>query len=409
VITVPEAVDRLLAAVAPLPAVEAPWDAALGLTLAADVRADRDAPPSDRSAMDGFAVRSPDLAGGAATLRIAGEVRAGESGEGVHVAPGTCARVFTGAVIPEGADAVVMVERTVEDRAAGAVRVEEAAPAGRHVRRRGEDRRAGEIVVARGTVLRPAEIAALAAVGSVRVPVVPRPEIAVASTGDEIVEVDRLPGPHEIRNSNAAMLLALLEREGMRGRFLGIARDEPAALDALLDRGLAHDVLLLTGGVSVGEHDLVAPALARRGAAVLFHTVAMRPGKPILAARCGRALVLGLPGNPVSAFTAFHVFAAPALRRLAGDPHPMRASAPARLLERLPRRPGRRTYALASLARRDGGLVATPVRSASSGDVFALARANAFVVVEGGEQPIEAGEPVDVLPWDDVPTAGDAT
>lgn len=399
-ITVPEAVDRLLGAVEPLPAAETSWDAALGLTLAEDVRADRDAPPSDRSAMDGFAVRSPDLAGGAVTLRITGEVRAGESGEGVRVAPGTCARVFTGAVIPEGADAVVMVERTVEDRAAGTVRIEEGAPAGQHIRRRGEDRRAGEIVVARGTVLRPGEIAALAAVGAVRVPVIPRPEIAVASTGDEVVEIGRHPQPHEIRNSNAAMLLALLEREGMRGRFLGIAPDEPAALDALLDRGLAHDVLVLTGGVSVGEHDLVAPALARRGAAVLFHTVAMRPGKPILAARCGRALVLGLPGNPVSAFTAFHVFAAPALRRLAGDPSPVRASATARLVERVPRRQGRRTYALASLARGGGGLVATPVRSASSGDVFALARANAFVVVEGGDQPIEAGETVDVLPWD---------
>ena len=399
-ITVPEAVDRLLAAVEPLTPVETPGDTALGLTLAEDVRADRDAPPSDRSAMDGFAVRSSDLAHAGVTLRVAGEIRAGASGERVRVTPGTCARIFTGAVVPEGADAVVMVEHTTEDRAAGTVRIEASAPAGQHIRRRGEDRRQGEIVVPRGTVLRPAEIAALAAVGAVRVPVVPRPRVAVASTGDEIVEIDRAPRPHEIRNSNAAMLLALLEREGMRGSFLGIARDEPASLDALFDRGLAYDVLVLTGGVSVGEHDLVAPALSRRGAAVLFHTVAMRPGKPILAARCDRALVLGLPGNPVSAFTAFQIFVAPALRRLAGDPHPVRATLSARVLERVPRRPGRRTYALASLARRDGDLVATPVRSASSGDLFALARASAFVVTEGGDQPIEAGEIVDVLPWD---------
>lgn len=399
-ITVPEAVDRLLAAAAPLPAVEAASQAALGLTLAGDVHADRDAPPSDRSAMDGFAVRASDVVEVPATLRVSGEVRAGESGTGVRVTPGACVRIFTGAVVPEGADAVVMVEHTVEDRAAGSVRVEEAAPPGQHIRRRGEDRRAGEIVVSRGTVLRPAEIAALAAVGSTRVPVVPRPSVAVGSTGDEIVEIERAPAPHEIRNSNAAMLLALLAREGLPGRFLGIARDDALSLDVLFAQGLAHDVLLLTGGVSVGEYDLVGEALARRGAEVLFHTVAMRPGKPILAARCGRTLVLGLPGNPLSAFTAFQVFAAPALRRLAGHPHPVPAPVAARLSAPLPRRPGRRTYALASLAHRGGELIATPVRSASSGDVFALARANAFVVMEGGDQPIEAGAIVDVLPWD---------
>ena len=398
-ITVPEAIERLLAAVEPLPPVEVSLQAALGLTLVGDVLADRDAPASDRSAMDGFAVRSSDFAGDPVLLRVAGEVRAGECADGTHVAPGSSVRIFTGAVMPEGADAVVMVERTSENRATRSVRIDETPVPGQHIRRRGEDRRAGDVVVAGGTVLRPAEIGALAAVGAMSVAVVPKPSIAVASTGDEVVELGVTPEPHQIRNSNAPMLVALLAREGFSSRRLGTAGDAPKALDALLASGLEHDVLLLTGGVSVGEYDLVGAALGRHGAQVLFHTVAMRPGKPILAARCGRTLVLGLPGNPVSAFTAFHVFVLPALRRLAGDPDPVRPPLSAHLLERLPRRPGRLTYALANVARRAGDLVATPMRSASSGDLFALARANAFVVVEPGEHPVEAGERVDVLPW----------
>jgi molybdopterin molybdotransferase len=398
VIRVDEAVERLLAAVTPLPPEARRLDQSMGRTLAEDVRADRDAPPADRSAMDGFAVRAVDVGPAGTTLRLAGEVRAGASVGGVHVAPGTCVRIFTGAVIPDGADAVVMIERVVEDPASGAVRLDASVTPGQHVRRRGEDRRKGEVVVSKGTILRPAEVAALASVGCAEVSVVRPPRVAVLSTGDELVAIDRLHAAHQVRNSNAAMLLSLLEGERLHGEDLGIAGDEPRHFDAALAAGLLYDVLLVSGGVSVGAYDLVGEALARRGAAVLFHTVAMRPGKPILAARCGEAVVLGLPGNPVSAFTAFHVFAAPVLRRLSGDPQPRQAPIPVRLEGRLQRRPERRIYALGRIdpARR----TVVPVESASSGDVFALARANAFIVVEGGDQPVEAGETVEALPWD---------
>jgi len=391
-ISVPEAIARLLAAVEPLPAVAVPWDRARGRTLVDDVRADRDAPSADRSAMDGYAVRSEDLRVPGATLR------AGEGGEGTHVTRGTCVRITTGAVVPQGADAVVMVERAVEEPGTSTVRFDATAAVGANVRRRGEDVRAGDVVVAAGSTLRAAEIAALAAVGGTSARVVSAPRIAVLSTGDEVVEIDRRPAPWQVRNSNAAMLLALLEERGLAGSYLGIAGDERGTLDALLDEGLRHDVLVVTGGVSVGKYDLVGDALARRGATILFHKVAMRPGKPILAARCGTTLVLGLPGNPVSAFTAFHVFVAPALRKLSGEVPPVPPSLRVKLAAKVARRPGRRTYALGRLD--PSRIEVAPVAVASSGDLFALARANAFIVVEEGDLPLDPGQEVEVLAWE---------
>jgi molybdopterin molybdotransferase len=394
-IPVPEAIDRLLAAVTPLPPIEIPCERALGRTIAEDVRADRDAPAADRSAMDGFALRSEDLTSPGAVLRITGEVRAGASPAGIRVSPGSCVRIYTGAVVPEGADAVEMVERTVED--AGSVRFQAVAEHGQNIRRRGEDRKRGDLVVAAGALLRPAELASLAAVGKVTVSVVRPPRVAVMSTGDELVSIDRTPAPHQVRNSNAPMLAALVAEQGFAAVDLGVAPDDLAGLDGLLERGLAHDALLVSGGVSVGAYDLVGEALALRGASVLFHQVAMRPGKPILAARCGTCLVLGLPGNPVSAFTAYHVFAAAALRKLAGHPQPVRPLLHAALDARLARRPGRRVYALGRLDRSAGRV--SPVASASSGDLFALAGADAFIVVEPGDRPLEAGATVEVLAW----------
>ena len=244
-----------------------------------------------------------------------------------------------------------------------------------------------------------AEIAALAAVGRTRVNVVRPPRVAVMSTGDEVVEVDANPAPHQVRNSNAAMLLAQLQSMRVEARYLGIAGDECAALDAMIADGLTGDVVVLTGGVSVGEYDLVGAALIRAGCEVLFHNVAMRPGKPIVAAKRGGCIVLGLPGNPVSAFTGFHVFVAPALRKLLGDPQPVAAPLRATLLEPLRRRPGRLTYHLAHFRWRDGEPFVAPVASASSGDVLSLVRANAFIVSSGDPDAIPAGDEVDVVAW----------
>jgi molybdopterin molybdotransferase len=371
----------------------------VGLTLAEAIVADRDAPPTDRSSMDGFALRAEDTRTAGSVLRVIGEIRAGQSGEGVVVGAGEAVRIFTGSVIPQGADAVVMVELTEEDRPGGSVRIEEQAEAGQNIRRRGEDRKAGESVLEAGTAIRAAEIAALATLGRSRVRAIRRPKVSVLATGDELVPTDRVPAPHQIRNSNAPMILAQLGSMGISARDLGIAPDEALKLDATIATGLEGDVLILTGGVSVGEYDLVGAALQRAGCEVLFHRVAMRPGKPILVARRRGTLVLGLPGNPVSAFTGFHVFVAPAVRKMMGCNDPVGPTIRATLLDRLRRKPGRLTYFLARLLWRDGKPFAIPIPSTGSGDVLALSSANAFIVAEGDPHSIEAGHDVDVEAW----------
>ncbi len=395
-----EALTRLLDAIAPLPSVVVPLKDASGLTLAERIVADRDYPPTDRSAMDGFAVRAADCAAPGRALTLKGEVRAGQDATGIRVGPGEAVRILTGGVVPIGADAVVMVELTDEDRSAGSVLVKEPPAIGQHIRRRGEDLRAGVTVQEPGAIVRGAEVAALAAVGRARVAVVRPPEASVISTGDELVETDAAPASHQIRDSNAKMLLALLHSRRVSARYLGIAGDDPAALRERIAEGLACDVLILSGGVSIGEHDLVGAALTEAGCEVLFHNVSMRPGKPLLAARRGGCIVLGLPGNPVSAFTGFQVFVVPALRKMMGHPSPVATPLRATLVAELRRRPGRLTYHLAQLRWRDGKAFVAAVPSASSGDVFSLVRANAFLVAPGSTDPIPAGAEVDVVPWD---------
>jgi molybdopterin molybdotransferase len=404
-IGVDEALARLLEAAEVLPPVEVALDAAVGRVLAESVTADRDAPAADRSAMDGYAVRAVDGIAPGDVLTISGELRAGADPAGFRVSPGAAVKIFTGALIPDGADAVVMVELAEEDRLAGTVIIRERPELGENIRRRGEDGRSGEIVCRAGSVLRAAEIAVLASVGRARVRAVGVPSVALISTGDEIVDVASVPRSYEVRNSNALMLQASLRAMGLRAVDLGIAPDDPARIAATVSQGLRSDVLILSGGVSVGAHDLVGSALEAAGCTTLFHNVAMRPGKPILAARHDRGLVLGLPGNPVSAFTGFHAFVAPALRKRMGHPRPSPATVRATLRAPLRRRPGRLTYHLGELSWEEGRPMAAPVPSASSGDVLSLPRANAFIVTPGDPHALPAGASVDVLPWsDEAPT-----
>jgi molybdopterin molybdotransferase len=398
-LSVSEALETLLSAVQPLPVSEASLTEAAGRTLAESVAADRDAPPTDRSAMDGYAVRAADCGTAGSVLADAGEVRAGQDPAGTAVRPGTAVRIFTGAVVPEGADAVVMIERCAVLDDGAAVRIETAVETGQNIRRRGEERKAGETVLSAGAVLRAAEVAALAASGRTHVRVVRAPRVGVLSTGDEVVPVGKQPAPHQVRNSNAAMLAAQVAAMGFAVDDLGIARDDRGALDALLADGLTRDVLLVSGGVSVGAYDLVGYALSRAGCTTLFHTIAMRPGKPLLAATREGCLVLGLPGNPVSAFTSFQVFVAPAIRKLAGDPQPIVPWVRATLTSALSLKPGRTTYHLARLAWVDGRPQVTPTPGASSGDVYALSRADCFIVTPAETTHVAAGAEVDVQAW----------
>lgn len=398
-VEVGEAVRRLLDAATPLDPVEVDLTTARGRVLAEDVLADRDSPATDRSAMDGFAVRAVDAPELGAVLRVVGAVRAGSAPPNRILAAGEALRIYTGAVVPPGADAVVMVELTEEDRAASTVRLRERPLAGQNVRRRGEEIRRGDVLVETGAVVDPARIAALASAGRTRVTVHRAPTVAVLATGDEIVETGRIPEPHQVRNSNATAILAALAAMGLEGTDLGIASDDTTSLDAAMARGLDHDVLLVTGGVSVGDYDLVATALSRRGIDILFHGVAMRPGKPALAGRRGGRLVLGLPGNPVSAFSVFAVLAAPALRRMLGHDRCEDPEIVATLASALKARPGVTTFHLARVAVEGGRVIAHPVASAGSADVASLARANAFVVTSGAARGLEGGTEVVARVW----------
>ncbi|MBP1805448.1 gephyrin-like molybdotransferase Glp [Rubellimicrobium aerolatum] len=314
-IPVAEALDRLFALVPPPREEEAPLSGALGRVLLRPATALRDQPPFAASAMDGYALRAADARPGA-RLRIVGEAAAGRGLAG-RVGPGEAARILTGAPLPEGAEAVVIQEEVTREE--GWIALSPTAVAG-HVRPRGNDFAAGA-ALRPPRRLSPADIALIAAFGRSRVAVARRPEVAILSTGDELVLPGEDPNPDQIFAANAFGLQAMLLAEGARPRVLPIAADRPEALAFALDLARGADLVLTIGGASVGDHDLVAPAVRAAGAEIDFHKVAMRPGKPLLAGRMpDGAMLLGLPGNPVSAMVCGAIFLRPVVRALMGLP-----------------------------------------------------------------------------------------
>ncbi|MBI3821761.1 MAG: molybdopterin molybdotransferase MoeA [Planctomycetes bacterium] len=390
----------------------------LGLVLAEDVVSDLDMPPFDKAMMDGFALRSSDLRDGRAELTIVEEIPAGKTPT-VEVKSGQASRIMTGAPIPQGVDAVVMIERC--EIAGQNVRVNEPRAKPRmNILERAKEMRVGEVVLRSGARLGPAEFGLLAAVGHTRVHVQPAPRVAVLSTGDEIVDPEQKPGPGQIRNSNGAMLLAQVARAGGVPRFCGIARDEPTHLRDMIAAGLQADVLILSGGVSAGKLDLVPGVLAELGVEALFHKVAMKPGKPILFGVKGRepeaqaresvaalagasgserstpCLVFGLPGNPVSSMVGFELFVRPALRALIKlDPNACWVKA--RLTKDFPYRTDRPTYHPARLQMADAGWTVEPTPWFGSPDLRGVQPANAFALLPEGDHPHPAGETLMVL------------
>ncbi|MEA2437555.1 MAG: molybdopterin molybdotransferase [Thermoleophilaceae bacterium] len=390
-ISIAEARERVLAAVRPLPAEEVALDAALGRVLGEEVRSEEDLPPFDSSAMDGFAV----VAGPAGELPVVGESRAGRPAER-PLEPGEAMRISTGAAVPEGADAVVPVER-VEADTDGRVRVPATRP-GAHIRRAGEDVRAGTPVIAAGTELDPAGVAVLAALGhaSVRCGGVPR--VAVLVTGDELVEPGRPLGPGQIRDSNAYALAAQATRAGARVASRGIVRDDRDATEAAFARALEEaDVVIGSGGVSVGPHDHVKPALAALGVEERFWGVRLKPGKPTWFGQADDGtLVFGLPGNPVSAMITFHLFARPALRALAGAGAAGGTRARAVLDVPLPRNASREEVVRCRLESRDDGWHVQPTKEQGSHVLTSMLGASAYALVPEGEGELRAGDRVDI-------------
>jgi molybdopterin molybdotransferase len=394
---VPEAQALVLQQARPLPPEKAPLASpVLGQVLAEDVVSDVDMPPYDKALMDGYAVRSADLAEGCATFAVIDEITAGQVPR-LPVGPGQASRIMTGAPLPAGADCVVMVERTqlVE---ANRVHVQDKPPQpGQNVLARGREMRRGEVVLATGTVLRPQEFGILATVGRTAISVYPRPGVAIMSTGDEVVDSSQAPGPGQIRNGNGPMLLAQACRAGGLPQFLGIASDRLESLRPLVAEGLRSSIFILSGGVSAGKLDLVPGLLQELGVQAHFHKVEMKPGKPVFFGTRDRTLVFGLPGNPVSALVCFELFVRPALRRLMGQADAGPRMAQAVLAEDFTYKTDRPTYFPAWLEWSDQVWRVRPVPWFGSADLRGLTRANAFVLFPPGEHQHHAGHVFPVL------------
>jgi len=368
---------------------------AFGRVLAREVRADRDYPPFDRSTRDGYAVRSADVASPDARLACVGELRAGGYFAGT-IGPGECVEIMTGASVPAGADAVVMIEHTRRD--GRTITLDRFVPSGDHIVPRGSEARAGALLVAAGTRIGYAEMALAAQAGATRLEVSAKPRVAILSTGDEVVDARAIPGPLQVRNSNGISIEVLAGTAGAEPIQLGNAPDEKVTLRREIARGLDADVLVLSGGVSMGKYDLVEQVLGELGAEFHFTGVAIRPGRPAVFATCGGKLVFGLPGNPVSTMVTFELFVLPAIDLLSGAmPRPLPIFR-AKLLTPLHEK-GPMTHFLPARIEWEGREArVSQLPWQGSGDIVALAQANGFLVV-GPERPeIAAGEWVDVLP-----------
>lgn len=369
--------------------------AALGRVLAQDIAADRDYPPFDRSTRDGFAVRAGEVASFAGILEIVGEVKAGEGHEG-RVEAHQCVRIMTGAPVPDGADAVVMLEDANADDRMTAIGRD--VVAGQNIVPRGSEARAGQKLLGAGQRLGYAELALAAQVGASRVEVFRKPRIALLSTGDEVVPIDARPGPFQIRNSNCVSLAAQAALAGAEPIVLGNAPDHIEDLRRMIEQGLAADALALSGGVSMGKYDLVETVLRELGAEFHFDAVAIRPGKPAVFGTCRGKPVFGLPGNPVSTMVTFELFVVPALDLLSGTaPRPLALFA-AKLAKPVKQKAALTHFLPARVTWSSGEAAVEELPWQGSGDIVALAQANCFLVVRDSRLAMAAGDWCEVLP-----------
>ncbi|MCC7419749.1 MAG: molybdopterin molybdotransferase MoeA [Planctomycetaceae bacterium] len=417
-LSVADALSLIVREVSPLAVERVPLMEALGRTLAEDVVSSIDSPPFDKALMDGYAVRSADLAvDGGISLQVIEEVTAGRVPSRA-LEPGTATRIMTGAPIPEGCDAVVVIERTTFDEATQRMSTDMRLKPGSNVLRRAASVAVGQRVLPAGRVLRAQELGGLAELGVSQVPVRRRPRVAVLATGDELVPVEATPGPGQIRNSNETMLCGQIVQAGGIPVPLGVAKDERDELRAKIQQGLAADVLLLTGGVSAGKLDLVPSELEAAGVRQVFHKVEVKPGKPVWfgvrergeegqgtqgapsrTLGANNCFVFGLPGNPVSSLVCFELFARTALRRLMGvepaEPQPVRA----RLEQPHVARGDRPTYHPARLSWSETGPTVRTVRWHGSSDLCGTLEANAMALFPAGDADYASGSVVDVFLW----------
>ncbi|HEY3134638.1 MAG TPA: gephyrin-like molybdotransferase Glp [Blastocatellia bacterium] len=394
-ITVDQALSIVLDQVKPLGSETVELEEARSRILAEDVRADIDLPPFDRARMDGYAVRAADVTTAPVKLRLIGEVAAGAKFDR-KLDHGEAVKIFTGAPIPDGADAVQKVEVTRSDN--GSVEILEAVKPGQFITPHASEVAAGEIVSEAGREIGPAEMSVLASFGYARLKVARRPRVAVISTGSELIDVSSKPSAAQIRNSNSYTLAAYAERAGATVDMLGTVEDTPEATrDALIRSADNRDVVITSGGVSMGDYDLVKAALKAIGAEIYFDRVIIRPGKPIVFAKRGETFFFGLPGNPVSTSVTFNVFVRPAIRKMQGDGYPTLKTVRARLSQSLKDPSSRRSYLPTRVFIENGDALAEPLKWGGSSDLVAFMRANALIIVRENVHEIAEGELVDVM------------
>ncbi|MDQ2904827.1 MAG: gephyrin-like molybdotransferase Glp [Ktedonobacteraceae bacterium] len=407
-ISVEEALERILTKITPLSATSVPLPDALGLILAQDVVAQEDIPPFANSAMDGFALLSRDSLpreGQPPRLRITGAVAAGYVADHA-VVEGTAMRIMTGAPVPAGADSVIQVELTRSGSDAPGsewVEIVEPVTPGNNIRPAGEDMRRGQAILPRGREIGPWEIGILATLGWSTVPVTRRPRVAVLSTGDEVIDVDEPLQPGKIRNSNGYLLEAASRRAGAEARRLGVARDTVESLREKFSEAVEHDLIITSGGVSVGDFDLVKDIMTEQGQ-INFWRINMRPGKPVAFGEIGGVPLLGLPGNPVSAAVTFELFARPVIRKLLGHTRLLRPQVTVIVEDGVSDRAMRRHYVRAQVAWSDGRFVARTTGNQGSHITTSLLNANALVVVPEGGVEVRPGDSAQaiMLDWPEV-------
>ncbi len=394
---VADALAAVLSGANALPEEMAALDSAYKRILARDLAALRTQPPQAMSAMDGYAVRAADAARAGARLKVIGEIAAGRPFDRI-VGPGEAARIFTGGVVPDGADAVIIQEDTVVE--GDGIATTEAAVAGRHIRRAGVDFRQGDVLLKAGRELSDRDLSLAAAMNHPHLPVHRRPKVALFATGDELVMPGEVPGPGQIVYSNGYALRALARAEGAEVIDLGIAADTLSATTSGIRRArdVGADILITTGGASVGDHDLVKQALDAEGVAMAFWRIAMRPGKPLIHGRLGAMRVIGLPGNPVSSYVCAFLFLVPLIRKLCGRLSIHHTTESALLGRDIAANDQREDYLRARLSTRDdGALIVTPVDHQDSSLLGNLAAAQALLIRPPFAPQAKAGAACNIL------------
>jgi len=396
IISVREALDIILSNVNRLPPEEVLLLESRGRILAKDLVADADLPPFTRSTMDGYALRSQDLQQIPATLDVAGYVPAGAN-PNFALKPRQAAKIMTGAPLPRNADAVQQIEKTQSADDGMKVVILEAVDIGANVAVQGSDAHIGDTLATAGTYVSPAVIGLLASAGADVVTVYSRPSVAILATGDELVDIIAKPLSGQIRNSNSYTLHTQVTQVGAHASMLGIARDHKAYIKNRVAQGLRHDLLLVTGGASVGDLDLVGEVFEELGFQILFSKVSIKPGKPLILAKAENTLIFGMPGNPVSSATVFEVFVRPAIRKMMGFPSYHNPMISALLTQHFFNRSKRENYHPAVTWYEEGRFYCRPLHSRGSGDVTTYALSNSYLICPADKIETHEGEPVEVM------------